>query len=204
VSAYIYIEGGGVGAGSKDVDIRCREGFRKLLENCGFSQQRRMPRLVPCGGRDTAFSNFKIAQKSRSVGDFVGLWVDSEEPLRDLERAWNHLSRRDKWTQPEGAIDEQVLFMTTCMETWFLADRSALKEYFKDELQESALPPLNALENRNRQDVQDGLVHATRDCSNAYAKGGRSFEILGRLSPSVLAQHLPSFVRVRRILDGRL
>jgi hypothetical protein len=54
VSAYIYVEGGGAGADSKDVDIRCREGFRKLLENCGF--EGRMPRLVKlvaaCGALD--------------------------------------------------------------------------------------------------------------------------------------------------------
>ena len=33
VSASIYLEGGG---DSKELHIRCREGFRKLLENCGF------------------------------------------------------------------------------------------------------------------------------------------------------------------------
>jgi hypothetical protein len=114
------------------------------------------------------------------------------------------LQARDQWVQPAGAIDEQVLFMTTCMETWFVADRAALKAHFKDELQESALLPLNALENRHRHDVQNQLIHATRNCSNAYAKGMRSFEILGKLSPDVLAKHLPSFVRVHRILTARL
>ncbi len=71
-------------------------------------------------------------------------------------------------------------------------------------LQESALPPLHALESRNRHDVQDKLIHATRECSNAYAKGRRSFEIPGRLSPAVLEQHLPSFARIRRILNANL
>lgn len=204
MSAYIYIEGGGVGVDSKDVDIRCREGFRKLLENCGFAAQKRMPRLFACGGRGAAYDAFKTAVKTSGAGNFVALWVDSEEPLANLEAAWPHLRARDGWTQPPGAANEQVLFMATCMETWFVADREALKTHFKDELQESALPPLNALEKRQRHDVQDKLVHATRKCSNAYAKGTRSFEILGKLSPTVLAQHLPSFVRVRRILAARL
>ncbi len=56
----------------------------------------------------------------------------------------------------------------------------------------------------HRFDVQDKLTHATRKCSNAYEKGERSFEILGKLSPAVLEQHLPSFVRVQRILNERL
>jgi hypothetical protein len=63
---------------------------------------------------------------------------------------------------------------------------------------------LQDLETRQRHTVQDQLVHATRQCSNAYIKGTRSFEILGKLAPGTLAQHLPSFVRVRRILMGRL
>jgi Domain of unknown function (DUF4276) len=204
VSAFLYIEGGGTGAGSKEVDILCREGFRKLLENCGFAAQKRMPRLIACGGRDAAFSAFKISQKSNADGNYVALWVDSEEPLADLEAAWAHLRSRDQWAKPAGATDEQVLFMTTCMETWFVADRAALRAHFKNRVQESALPPLNALESRRRHEVQDQLIHATRECSNAYAKGGRSFEILGKLSPTVLEQHLPSFVRVRRILTARL
>lgn len=45
---------------------------------------------------------------------------------------------------------------------------------------------------------------ATRNCKNAYAKGKRSFEILGKLDPDVLAKHLPSFSRVRRILKEKL
>jgi hypothetical protein len=204
VSAYVYIEGGGAGADSKDVDIRCREGFRNLLEHCGFAVPKRMPRLVACGGRDAAYDAFRIAIKTSAAGNFVALWIDSEDPLADLEAAWKHLQARDKWAQPAGAVDEQVLFMTTCMETWFVADRVALQAHFKKEFQESALPPLHDLEKRHRHKVQDKLIHATRKCSNAYAKGMRSFEILGKLSPAVLAQHLPSFVRVLRILTARL
>ena len=204
MSASVYIEGGGVGADSKDANIRCREGFRKLLENCGFAAQKRMPRLIACGSRESAFEAFKRATHAKAPGDFVALWIDSEEPLADLEAAWGHLQGRDQWEQPDGATDEQVLFMTTCMETWFIADRGALRDHFRQELQESALPPLNFLETRPRHEVQRQLIHATRECSNAYAKGALSFEILGKLAPATLEQYLPSFVRLRRILRAQL
>ena len=134
----------------------------------------------------------------------MALWIDSEEPLEDLEATWQHLQTRNQWVQPVGSSDEQVLFMTTCMETWFVADRAALQGHFKDKLQVSALPPLHDLESRHRHDVQGRLINATRRCSNAYAKGIKSFEILGKLSPEVLIQSLPSFVRVLRILSARL
>ena len=52
--------------------------------------------------------------------------------------------------------------------------------------------------------MMDKLVHATRNCSNAYAKGKRSFEVLGKLTPDTLDKYLPSFVRVCRILQANL
>ena len=106
--------------------------------------------------------------------------------------------------QPAGATDDQVLLMTTCMETLVAADHAALADHYGSKLQTSALPPLVQLESRGRHDVQDKLVHATRNCTNAYGKGKRSFEVLAKLTPSTLAQHLPSFVRTRRILDQKL
>lgn len=94
--------------------------------------------------------------------------------------------------------------MTTCMETWIVTDRTALREHYGNELQENALPALVDLEQRQRNQVQDALCHATRNCSNAYKKGKRSFEVFGQLTPAVLEKHLPSFVRVQRILNAKL
>lgn len=101
-------------------------------------------------------------------------------------------------------MDEQVLFMTTCMETWIVTDQLTLQEHYGHRLQENALPPLTNLERRDRREVYDKLVHASRNCSNAYSKGKRSFELLAKLDPAVLKQHLPSFVRVDRILKVKL
>jgi hypothetical protein len=198
VSAILYLEGGG---DSKELHTRCREGFRRLLEHCSF--QGRMPRLVACGGRDATFDDFVFAHTS-GKGQFVALWIDSEDALSDLERTWAHLNARDGWAQPSGANDDQVLFMTTCMETWLVTDRPALKEHYGSKLKDSALPALSDMERRLRHDVQDSLTRATQDCSNAYAKGKRSFEVLAKLTPATLEKHLPSFVRVRQILNSRL
>lgn len=198
MSAHLYIEGGE----SKEDQIRCREGFRKLLEKTGLSE--RMPRLSACGGRGSAFDDFKTAHARRKVGDYIAMLIDSEDPVLDLEKTWDHLHRRDQWDKPTEAIDEQVLFMTTCMETWIVADRAALREHYGHKLQENALSPLNNLEARDRRDVHDSLVHASRNCSNAYSKGKRSFEVLAKLDPAILKQHLPSFVRIDRILKATL
>jgi hypothetical protein len=199
VSSTIYLEGGG---DSEYLKRRCREGFHKLLERCGYAG--RLPKLVARGGRAAAFDAFKTALASARKGDFVALWIDSEDPLGDIEATWNHLKARDHWEKPEGATEEQVLLMTTRMETWIVADRATLAEHYGSGLQKSALPALHNLEERARDAIQNALTHATRNCSNAYTKGKRSFEVLGQLDPATLNRYLPSFVRVRRILDASL
>ena len=198
MSSKIYLEGGG---DSKELHARCREGFRKLLESCGFKG--RMPQLVACGGRHSTFDSFCTAHRCDGRRTFVAMLIDSEEPLADPKDTWQHLKDCDRWEPPAEAVNEQVLLMTTCMETWIIADRKMLAAHFRD-LQESALPPLSGLESRSRHDVQDRLVRATRNSPNRYEKGKRLFELLARLSPAAIEPHLPSFARVRRILNEKL
>lgn len=204
VSACIYLEGGAKGPGSKFLTIACQQAFHKLLDRMGFTG--RKPKPVACGGRGAVFERFCTALNAGTC-DYVAMWIDSEEPMSSIEEAWKHLANVTTvpvWQKPDGANDDQVLFMTTCMETWIVADRKTLREHYGTELQESALPPLNQLEQRDRHDVQKKLINATRSCKNAYAKGKQSYLILAELDPDILMQHLPSFVRVRRILKEKL
>lgn len=199
MKASIYVEGGGT---SKHDQIRCRKGFRTLFEKAGFAG--RMPALIACGPRDRAFKDFENALGQLGSGGFVAMLIDSEVPLADLEKPWRHLKTQDKWRQPAGARDEQVLFMTTCMETWIVADREALKKHFGDKLQLNALPATQDLEAGQRKDILDKLVHATRNCKTPYAKGSRSFEVLSLVNPAALKPLLPSFARAVRILEQTL
>jgi hypothetical protein len=200
VKAHIYIEG----AESKEDQVRCREGFRALIGKLGFAERKKMPRLSACGGRNSAFDDFKTAHSQRKEGDYIAMLVDSEDPVADVEKPWDHLRTRDNWVKPTGASDDQVLLMTTCMETWIVADRPTLREHYGHKLHEGSLPPLHALEQRNRHDVQDKLERATRECQNGYAKGKRSFEAVAKLNPAELSEHLPSFARLARVLNEKL
>jgi hypothetical protein len=204
VNAYIFIEGGAQGPDSKFLKIECQKAFHILLERMGY--QKRLPRLVACGARQEVYGRFCIEHSSHKRG-YVAMWIDSEEPVSDPDAAWNHLERVTtvgRWQRPDKARDDQVLFMATCMETWIIADRKTLETHYGNELQQNALPPLDNLEGRKRHDVQDKLAHATRNCTNAYKKGKRSYTILGLLNPEVLDKHLLHFVRIRRILNSKL
>ena len=197
MSVYLYVEGGG---GSGEEHIRCREGFRKLLEKAGFTG--RMPRIVAAGGRGAAFDKFKTAlQDSDKI---AVLLLDSEEPV--MQTPWAHLQARDGWERPAAAVDEQAQFMVTCMETWAMADRAALREFFGTDLIEGALLPLNDLEQRPRNQVQEALAQATRPCGRdrQYQKGKRSFRVLASLNPTTLHQHLPNFRRLVETLNTYL
>ena len=194
----IFVEGGGDAAYLK---IRCRESFTKLLEKSGFKS--RLPRITPCGSRNEAFDKFQTAHRQGEL-TYVALLVDSEDPISDNEQTWKHLKIRDGWERPAGATDDQVLLMTTCMETWIVADRAALKRLYHNCLQESALPAETNPEQRDRHAVQDALVNATKDCKNAYAKNKRSFEALTNVDPATLKANLPSFARMLRILNEKL
>ena len=199
MSARIYIEGGG---DSKELHTRCREGFTKLFERCGFSG--RMPHPIACGGRGTTFDAFKIAHRHAAERQYVAMLIDSEDPIADIEQTWAHLHERDGWSKPAGADDEHVLLMVTCMETWIVADRDTLRSHYGSEFQDTALPAPNEMESRSRDSILDALLRATRNCTNAYKKGKRSFKVVGKLDPDALQEHLPSFARCRRVLDARL
>lgn len=198
MSVKLYVEGGGA---AKDLKIACTRGFRLLMERAGF--KRCMPSIVACGGRGASFDRFKTALGG---GDdkYPMLLVDSESAVS--KPPWEHLSGRDGWSRPAGAADDQAQLMVQCMETWCVADRDALLDFFGQCLRQNALPALHGLEKRSKDDVQKMLSHATRDCGHGknYQKGKRSFELLAKLNPEVLKERLPHFKRLCVCLSERL
>jgi len=206
VKVKIYVEGGGDTA---DQRSRCRKGFEKLLEKAGFSG--RMPKIIPCGGRQQVYNDFKTAITNNDPDYYVILLVDSEDPLQgeysvETMEAWKHLKSRDNWDQPAGVSDDQAQLMTTCMETWIMADQKTLGEFFGKCLRANALLPDTDLESRLRQAVLKALEHATKDCGRdkVYCKGDLSFKLLAALQPSVLEQKLPCFQRFISLLREHL
>ena len=199
VKVKLYIEGGG---DSRSLYTECRRGFRKLLENAGF--KRRMPSTHACGGRSSAFHDFQTALETASDDEVPILLVDSEAPV--TKPAWKHLQDSDGWLRPNGASDDQVQLMVQCMESWCVADRKALRRFFGQHLQESALPAPNDLEGRAKADVQQALEHATRKCGRdrEYQKGKRSFRLIAEVDPAILKEHLPHFVGLCEVLDRTL
>ncbi|MEO6060554.1 MAG: DUF4276 family protein [Thermoflexales bacterium] len=204
MNAYLYLEGGAQGQHSKSLNMRCQQAFHMLLSRMGFAG--RMPRIVACGSRNDAYERFTREHSGNRTG-YVAMLIDSEEPMTDVDKPWDHFARVTtvgKWTRPNSATDEQVLTMTTCMETWIVADQAALVKHYGKRLAASALPSASNLESQTRLDIQKDLERATSNCSNAYQKGARSFLVLSVLDPATLEKLLPSFARLHRILNSKL
>lgn len=165
----------------------------------------RKPRLVACGGRNHVYSRF-CTEHRKGRDSFVAMWIDSEEAMQNVGRAWEHLAEVKTvsvWERPTGAEDEQVLFMTTCMEGWILADKASLELHYKGCLDTKGWAAIGTIETLPRKEAFRSLTHATRDCGAPYSKGERSYKTLEAIKPAAL-RGLPSFNRAERILKARL
>lgn len=77
----IYVEGGG--DHNKDLQTRCRRGFRRFFEKAGLDN--RMPSVVACGGRSHAYDRFRTSHEAAGPDDFPILLVDSEAPVTEAD-----------------------------------------------------------------------------------------------------------------------
>ena len=161
-----------------------------------------MPRVVPCGPRQKTYSQFCAAIDRAEAGDFIVLLVDSETAVVAGDSPWEHLKRRDNWTQPSAATDDGAQLMVQCMEAWFVADRQSLRAYFGRDFRAAALPKQHNVESIAKDDLERMLKQATRSCSKGkgtYEKGRHSFDLLGCLDPSKV---LEASTHARRLIDA--
>ena len=194
MSVRVYVEGGG------DSDLlrrQCRDGFREFFGKAGL--EGRMPRVVACGSRQRAYNRFCAAIDRAEAGDFIVLLVDSETAVAARDNPWEHLRKRDDWTQPSAAADDGAQLMVQCMEAWFVADRQSLSAYFSRDFKAAALPARDDVETIAKNDLERTLKQATRSCSKGpYRKGRHSFDLLGCLDPSKVMESSP---HARRLID---
>jgi len=199
---FLIVEGGGDNDALK---TECRKGFRLFLQKAGFKG--RMPRIVAAGGRQSAFDQFCTAMKDPIQSGVVVLLVDSEAPVTvdaKSARPWDHVKSRegDGWNKPDGATDDDLHFMVECMESWFLADKQALRSFFGQAFRAGSLPANLQVESISKTDILDGLKNATRDTKKgAYGKGTHSFKILAMIDPAKVREAAPYAERLLSHLD---
>jgi hypothetical protein len=189
VSAKICIEGGG----NHEYTLRtCKSAFVRYCEKVVAPM--RMPRIVASGSRDEAYGDF-MASLSKGDYDVVALLVDSEDPVRTA-LAIDHLRSRDHWQIPQTSANHMFL-MVQCMESWFLADKDTLENYYGQGFLRNSLPARPNIEEIPKATVMSALEHASAPCQKkSYHKTNHGFAILALVKPMLVeaaSQHAKLF-----------
>lgn len=189
----LYIEGGG---SDPTQATQFREAWKTFFKKAGFDRELA---VVRGGSRNDTFDDYRNAVRIKRQDSLPLLLVDSEDLVGEGRDEWMHLKERDGWERPENAGDKDAFLMVCCMETWFLADREALKKFFHGCWRDKAVPQWSNLEAVAKADVLRVLDQATAGCGKkAYAKGKRSFEILKEIDPAIVEAKCPG---AKRLLD---
>lgn len=177
MSVRIYVEGGSQGSTKSDCRSAFRLFFGKVIPPKSF-------RVIASGSRNDAFEDFRDALK-RHPDDFIVLLVDSESAV--AASAWQHLKDRtgDYWIRPTNASEDQAHLMVQVMESWFLADKQVLADYYGQGFLVNSLPGQPKIELVRKQDVFNGLQNATKKTQKGeYHKTRHGFDILALIDPS--------------------
>ncbi len=189
----LYIEGGGSG---NRLGQSFRRAWSDFFRSAGLAGN--LPRIVRGGSRNETFDQFRTALQNAGADELPILLVDSEGPVAAGHSAWEHLRDKDGWRRPPATADTPAFLMVQVMETWLLADRDALRDFFGASFRENRLPAQSNLESVSRADALQFLEQATAGCTRQYAKGTVSFEVLARIRPEKVAERCP---HARAILE---
>ncbi len=158
--------------------------------------------VIPCGSRNNAFRNFKIALRQHGQA-FNVLLVDSEGPVKDAP--WVHLKQRDGWTRPE-ASDDQCQLMVETMEAWLIADPDALKQSYGVHFDRHQLPsPGRNVEAIAKHRLARMLKLATRNTGKGeYHKTRHAPRLLGAVDVTRVRESASHCERLFRILENMM
>lgn len=109
--------------------------------------------------------------------------IDSEAPVT-TQNKWQHVYLRqgDNWQKPDNATEDHLHFMVECMETWFMADKKTLANYYGKDFKEGALPQNSNIEDISKSSLLNSLENATKNTTKGkYGKGGHYFDILSQI-----------------------
>ncbi len=155
----IYMEGGGTGKGAADL----RRGMNEFLGELRAAARSKgwHWNLALCGSRHEAYDTFNIARYRARESEIIVLLVDAEVPVK-ASTTVEHLQTQEDGLDFTGVPIEHVHLMVTTMETWIVADMTALKKFYGQGFHEKSLPLHENLEEVSKKAVADALDRATK------------------------------------------
>jgi hypothetical protein len=178
-----------------------RQGFAELLRNARLGQGKNTPRIIMCGSREDTYKKFMdgVARVRDAISMIL---VDSEMAVAPLQSAVAHLQFLDKWDL-RCASPEQVHLMVQVMETWIVADGTALEKYYGRNFHSASLPNALDLETVSKQDIEKSLKKATeKTTKGGYHKIRDARALLAQVRPSEIRSRCPHCERFFASLES--
>jgi hypothetical protein len=173
---------------------RLKEGFREFFREVG------RPRFITAYSRSEAIRDFSKALGQNPKARIL-LLIDSEGP--DTRTAFQE-------TQLPQGLSGSVLWMVQVMEAWFLADVSAVKDYYGRGFHDKAVRGNPNVEEIPKNDVLARLKRATKGTGKGeYNKVEHAVAILRKIDPEKVRNAARNcdriFKRMRRaaVLDSK-
>lgn len=163
VKRRIYVEGGG----NRNLDSKLRQAFANLLENYDIKKDNY--NIVAGGARSET-----VKSLNHNPGSII--LIDSENIIEDDQSKVDFLKQTIKDINSEISEDN-LFFMVVCMETWIIADVSALEKFYGNNFNGDKIknqdPTL-----REKKDVLDMIKNSIKECSKSSYEKSHGFEIL--------------------------
>lgn len=172
----LYIEGDTKQKGKGNA-ITLRQGFREFFQP--LAEEVKIPiDLKLLGSREIAIKIF-LSELEYNLESFSALLVDAEGEIDEKDTAKTFLQNISPKFDFKNVKDEQCHLMVQMMESWFLADKEKLAEFYGKGFNINALPKNPNVEKIIKSDVEDGLNNAVRNTAKKeYKKGEHAGEIL--------------------------
>lgn len=181
----LYVEGGPKGAHTDGLR-RFKNGFKQHLVR--LDARLNAMDVSPCGSTEETIRDYARALRENRPDSTAALLVDSESAVTADSPAKHLEAKLDSTKIPRDAR-ANVFLMVQCMESWFVADESALKACFGGQFRRSALPSNPDIEAVAKRDVLAALVAAVKPTpAGRYHKIHHGAKILAELSPDTVAQ----------------
>lgn len=188
IAARVYFEG----------DRSLRIGFSKFFEGFSLPGLRIAP--VPC--KANAIADFMDGLKKYPDAVNV-LLIDTERPY--APNLFQEVRQHDHWDYIVGSnvSDNQIHLMVEVMESWFLADKDALRSYYGQHFLENRLPSNPNVEKIPKNDVINGLADSTRMTSKGrYHKTNHAPQLLAAMDPVKVRAAAPNCSRLFDFLSS--
>jgi hypothetical protein len=201
----IYIEGD-TSQKNRNTDITLRQSFNSFFRELIDEARSRNIRLRPItyGSKFETFKKF-LDGKREYQDSFVLFLLDADAPIDENETPKSFLEKQNPTWHLQGAEENECHLMVQVMESWFLADKEKLAEFYGQKFNQNALAKNTNVEKIAKSDVENGLENATKNTQKGiYHKTRHGAKILEIINPNKVRESAPHCERLFRTILEKL